>query len=172
MDSILRWGTLSIEGWPSFWEALHIPEPAWAWVEDEAAWQLTPAAEITLIPGARGRLFAPQGELRWRKVGLEDFRLVFLGSELWTSLDRLTDASDELQGLQVRPFTHRLWGEWTSGFSAWIEQRIPHHLKYPTKGRFIELRGYTLHDPVTNQVLFQRYCELGPWSEEGSDAAV
>lgn len=171
MDSVLRYWSIDPQDWSDFWHALVKPKQAWIWAEDAATWHFSTIEEYTELPGLRGRLFAEQGELRWRQIEQDRLALVFLGTQLWDGLDKMHDASDNLHSLVPQPIQHILWGEWESRLEAWVEQRIPHHFKYPTTGSRVMLTGYQLVDPVTYAVQFQRYAAVKPWSEEGLDAS-
>lgn len=81
-----------------------------------------------------GRVFVPEGELRWRVIpSLGDLccRTVFLGTiELNSAL--LADHSETLEALTSQRNHSFLWGQQTSNSPGeWIELRIPHRFHYP-----------------------------------------
>ena len=90
-----------------------------------------------LCRSTAGRLFAPDGELRWRVVpalGDACWRTVFLGGADWAG-SALDDCSDRLTGLEPRQHRYFLWGEQTRATPGeWIELRIPHRFRYPISG--------------------------------------
>ena len=80
-----------------------------------------------------GRLFAADGELRWRVVpflGLFCWRTVFLGHTDWVGAI-LEDHSSCLNGLDTRQERFYLWGLQKEIPGSWIELRIPHRFRYP-----------------------------------------
>ena len=80
-----------------------------------------------------GRLFAADGELRWRVVpflGLFCWRTVFLGHADWVGAT-LEDHSSCLNGLDTRQARFYLWGLQKEIPGSWIELRIPHRFHYP-----------------------------------------
>jgi hypothetical protein len=117
----------------------------WPGVEGRVPWYgagRLPAEEAVrdLLPRlVGGRLFAPAGELRWRRLpalGASPCRAVYLGQEL-DSVAAL-DPRDELAGLSPRPDGHPLWGLLTAATrgregdpDAWVELRVPHRFRYP-----------------------------------------
>ena len=69
-----------------------------------------------------GRLFAPDGELRWRVIpalGEACWRTIFLGRADWTGA-ALEDRSEYLRGLQ--PWRERffLWGQQSKASLDWV----------------------------------------------------
>jgi hypothetical protein len=101
------------------------------------------AGRTVLERSESGRLFAPDGELKWRRI-LEDSpdgeamvqrcRLVFLGTRDWfPSFDGLAPRT-ELDQLSPSESTVdlMLWGEQSEHSpDEWIELRIPHRFRYP-----------------------------------------
>lgn len=76
----------------------------------------------------QGRIFSPQGELRWRK--LESLiRTVYLGNDLPPA--GLIDFSSELDGLTPNHRQLLLWGERSDSKPEWLEQSVPHRFNYP-----------------------------------------
>ena len=82
----------------------------------------------SMEPTEQGRVFSPQGELKWRQLE-SDLQVVYLGSD--GPKDWLTDESDELTGLQPLWRDVYLWGERTDLEQEWIEQQVPHRFQYP-----------------------------------------
>ena len=83
-----------------------------------------------------GRLFSPNGELKWRRLddgGEPSFRVVFLGSPDVLE-NELADCSDLLRGLTRIEKRVFLWGQRTPVSEPdWVELRIPHRLRYPVE---------------------------------------
>jgi hypothetical protein len=83
-----------------------------------------------------GRVFAPAGELRWRRLpalGASSCRTVYLGEDL-DSVAAL-DVLPEFAGLSAHRDEHPLWGLLTSATpDAWVELRVPHRFRYPVDG--------------------------------------
>lgn len=88
-----------------------------------------------------GRVFAPAGELRWRRVpalGARSCRAVYLGEDL-DSVASLTARPDEFAGLSRWADKHPgqreerpLWGLLTAKtYDDWVELRVPHRFRYP-----------------------------------------
>jgi hypothetical protein len=90
-----------------------------------------------------GRLFAPDGELKWRLIPEDSpdgeetakrCRLVFLGTRDWFPSDERLAPRTELE--QLSPSASSLdvilWGQQTEYTpDEWIELRIPHRFRYP-----------------------------------------
>jgi hypothetical protein len=128
------------DGWAfDFWRGLEDPI-GWCAAGQEPT-ELT--GRTVLERAESGRIFAPEGELRWRLVpadspdtaaAVHHCRLVFLGMHDWfpssgllaprTELDQLSRHESELDVL--------LWGQQTEHTPGeWIELRIPHRFRYP-----------------------------------------
>ena len=90
-----------------------------------------------LTKSIAGRLFAPDGELRWRAIpalGDSCWRVVFLGNIDWVGTT-LEDYSDSLDNLHPYQDSFYLWGQQTTTApDEWIELRIPHRFQYPIDG--------------------------------------
>ncbi len=116
-----------------------------------------------------GRLFAKDGELRWRVLpALEETpcRCVFLGHREWEAA-LLSDQSQELSALTVETRRYLLWGQQTEASPGeWIELRIPHRFRYPLqdspRGVVVETERWL---DATYQPQFVRLCDLQPYSE-------
>lgn len=76
----------------------------------------------------QGRIFSPQGELRWRRID-DLVRTVYLGEPPLPLV--LEDYSHELAGLNPVVAGLLLWGRRTDSSDEWIEQQIPLRLQYP-----------------------------------------
>lgn len=113
-----------------------------------------------------GRLFAPDGELRWRVVpALNErcWRTVFLGAGDWVGAG-LEDRSDQLRGLQPRRERYFLWGQQTGQTPGeWIELRIPHRFRYPVAGNPRHVVAVVEHwRDEFGEPHFFRLCDLEP----------
>jgi hypothetical protein len=86
----------------------------------------------------QGRIFSPQGELKWRRVG-NNMRLVYLGNPV--QAEGFTDYSAELEPLKPDQYELILWGIRTDTKNEWIEQQVPHRFDYPVTGKPIS-RGH------------------------------
>lgn len=161
------------DGWTLDW---------WRGLEQSIKWcgaSREPVQERTrdcLARSTAGRLFASDGELRWRVVpalGESCWRTVFLGSADWVGAN-LDDNSEALNGLfptrdQDRFF---LWGRQTDETPGeWIELRIPHRFRYPVAGDCANVQAEVEQwcDEV-GEPHFLRLCDLVPAEEERSDA--
>ena len=121
------------DGWAFDW---------WRGLEGEIEWcqsSREPArknASDCLARATAGRLFAPDGELRWRVVpalGEACWRTVFLGSSDWVG-SALEDWTERLAGLSRTRMRVYLWGQRTKASGReWIELRIPHRFRYPVE---------------------------------------
>ncbi len=76
----------------------------------------------------QGRIFSPEGELNWRRIG-GNMRTVYLGEV--APPEGLEDRSSELVGLEKDNSEIVLWGERTETKNEWIEQQVPHRFQYP-----------------------------------------
>lgn len=114
-----------------------------------------------------GRLFAPDGELRWRVIPSRDSpicRIVFLGKAPWVG-DALEDHSDQLAELTSKCHAHIMWGQQTeSSPGEWIELRIPQRFRYPVEGNPQRVKLLTEYwvDSL-GEPHFIRLCDLQPF---------
>ena len=158
------------DGWTLDW---------WAGLEQEIKWcgaGREPVEERTLACLSRstaGRLFASDGELRWRVVpalGESCWRTVFLGNADWAGAT-LEDHSEALKGLYPTRDRFFLWGRRTGETPGeWIELRIPHRFRYPVigDGGSVQVEVEQWRDEVGEPHFF-RLRDLVP-AEERSDA--
>lgn len=130
-------------------------------------------AESCLSRSTAGRLFAPDGELRWRVIpalGNACWRTTFLGNDDWTRA-ALKDCSDHLQGLTPKQLRYFLWGQQTAATSGeWIELRIPNRFCYPVDGNPRQVRAVVEQwCDESGELHFQRLSDLEP-APETADA--
>ena len=123
-----------------------------------------------LTKSTAGRLFAPDGELRWRTIpalGTACWRVAFLGKVDWTK-EVLEDHSYVLNGLHSRQESFYLWGQQTPETpDEWIELRIPHRFQYPIKGKSHRVKVVTEQwNDDTGDPQFVRLCSLKPYEEK------
>jgi hypothetical protein len=83
-----------------------------------------------LLGFEQGRIFSPEGELKWRKID-SWFRTVYLGEGGFLEL---ADESSMLLDLTSRGNEVLLWGERTDLEPEWLEHHVPHIFKYPFSG--------------------------------------
>lgn len=109
----------------------------------------------------QGRIFSPQGELRWRRCG-DKMRVVWLGDA--EAPEGLSNHSDKLENLQQEKKEIILWGIRTDLEFEWIEQQVPHRFAYPIKnGEFSRGRVALVTETWTDESgipVFARYCRL------------
>ena len=154
------------DGWAFDW---------WPGLKGEVLWCRTAAnpsplsATEIIRRSTAGRLFASDGELRWRTIpslGPTPFRCVFLGQTDWFP-NELDDMSAELGGLKPARKQYLLWGQQTDiAPDEWIELRIPHRFRYPIKNyaeRVVLESEYWVDK--TLQPHFVRFCDLHPYQE-------
>jgi hypothetical protein len=99
-----------------------------AFSPSEARFDYFHSDEAFLSATESGRIFFPDGELKWRKLdGL--IRVVFLGNARPPL--GLDDFSSDLEGLASVKAEYFLWGERTEKAQEWIEQQVPHRFSYP-----------------------------------------
>lgn len=116
-----------------------------------------------------GRLFAPEGELRWRHIpalGLSCWRTVFLGNSDWVGT-ALHDHSDSLHDLHPHQERFFLWGQQTAETpNEWIELRIPHRFRYPVSGNPDRVKVVVEQwNDDNGELHFVRLCDLEPYQE-------
>jgi hypothetical protein len=110
----------------------------------------------------QGRIFHPEGELCWRKLGSK-IRAVYLGAR--NNLQELSDCSDQLEGLLRAERQFVLWGERTNRQNEWLEQQVPHRFVYPidsnifSRGR-VSLVVEDWTDKYSEMPQFSRYHSL------------
>ena len=153
----------------------------WDWqsgLEGELSWcgagreSITEGSQDCLTKSTSGRLFAPEGELRWRTIpalGDSCWRTVFLGNTDWVGA-ALEDHSDSLNDLHPHQDSFFLWGQQTEATpDEWVELRIPHRFRYPIGNpngvKRVKVRVEQWHDD-TGIPHFFRLCDLEPYMEE------
>ncbi len=119
-----------------------------------------------LVKSTSGRLFAPEGELRWRNIpvlGQSCWRTVFLGNVDWVGA-ALEDRSDCLNNLTSHQDKFFLWGQQTpTAPDEWIELRIPHRFQYPITGSSTRVQVVVEQwSDDTGELHFVRLCDLEP----------
>lgn len=119
-----------------------------------------------LTKSTAGRLFAKDGELRWRTIpalGDACWRVVFLGNVDWVG-EALEDHSDYLNNLHPRQDSFYLWGQQTKAtLNEWIELRIPHRFQYPINGNPSRVKVMIEQwSDETGEPHFVRLCNLEP----------
>ncbi len=113
-----------------------------------------------------GRLFASDGELRWRVIpalGEACWRTIFLGRAAWTGT-ALEDRSEYLRGLQPWRDRFFLWGQQSDAtLGEWIELRIPHRFRYPVAGNPVNVTALVEQwRDAAGEPHFLRLCDLEP----------
>ena len=159
------------DGWAFNWWCGLAGDLCWCGAGREPVEQ---SARDCLIRSTSGRLFAPDGELRWRVIpslGESCWRTVFLGNADWvgTALD---DYSNRLHDLHPHQDSFFLWGQQTDATpDEWIELRIPHRFNYPISDnpRSVSIVVEQWNDDA-GEPHFVRLCDLKP-SQEKSNAA-
>ena len=140
--------------------------------ESEICWYTagqTPSQESSrdcVIKSTSGRLFAPEGELRWRTIpalGDSCWRVTFLGNVDWVGT-ALADYSDSLSNLHPHRDSFYLWGQQTpTAPEEWIELRIPHRFQYPIVGSSTRVQVIIEQwSDDTGEPHFVRLCHLKP----------
>lgn len=131
-----------------------------------------PYAESTrscLSRSNAGRIFAPDGELRWRVIpalGDACWRTIFLGDGDWP-IATLVDYSEHLRELVPKQERYFLWGQQTKiTRGEWVELRIPHRFRYPVDGnpRHVLALAEQWYDDV-GEPHFLRLSDLEPAPE-------
>ena len=122
------------------------------------------ASRACLKKSTSGRLFALEGELRWRTItalGDSCWRVIFLGNVDWVGT-ALEDYSDSLNNLHPQKDSFYLWGQRTqTAPDDWIELRIPHRFQYPIHGKPQRLKVVTEQwSDDTGEPHFVRLCHL------------
>ena len=139
-----------LEGESRWYQAGHIP--------------IKKSSRDCLTKSTAGRLFAPEGELRWRVIpalGNTSWRVVFLGTVDWVGTT-LEDHSDSLKNLHPDQSSFYLWGQQTpTAPDEWIELRIPHRFQYPITGNpdRVKVVVEQWHDDI-GEPHFVRLCHL------------
>ena len=128
------------------------------------------ASRDCLRKSTSGRLFGPDGELRWRNIPMlapSCWRTVFLGNVDWVG-EVLEDSSDCLSHLQLHQDSFFLWGQLTeTAPDEWIELRIPHRFQYPVdeKPNRVKIITQQWRDD-TGEPHFVRLCNLESEEED------
>lgn len=158
------------DGWAFDWWKWH------AGLEGNLRWcgagrePVEESARGCLARSTAGRVFAPNGELRWRTItalGSSCWRTVFLGTGDWVGTV-LDDHSAVLDGLQPHRDGFLLWGQRTDDTpDEWIELRIPHRFRYPVDGnpRSVRVIVEQWRDDA-GEPHFVRLCGLEPYRED------
>lgn len=143
------------------------PDPkTWAWIEHIDRWQFGFIQDVVLEPSERGMIFSESGELKWRRLKHDLWRVVFLGTALWSGIEDMNDASYLLYELEVHKERQVLWGQFQSNIERWIELRIPHRFQYPAdKSTNVCLRLEVWRSKADGYVHYQRYYSVEPFEE-------
>lgn len=141
----------------------------WRGTGQESVAEKEPAYDC-LARSTAGRLFEPEGELRWRMIPLlaeTCYRVVFLGNTDWVGT-ALKDHSDCLNDLHLYEDRFFLWGQQTERTpKEWIELRIPHRFQYPVHGNPSRVKVLVEQwRDDTGATHFSRLCNLEPYEEE------
>jgi hypothetical protein len=151
----------TLDGWD--WQASLNGKLRWFGAGDEP---IEERSQDCLTKSTAGRLFAAEGELRWRNIpslGPACWRTVFLGNVDWvgTALD---DHSDHLNNLHPSQDSFFLWGQQTPVTpDEWIELRIPHRFQYPITGNPDRVKVVIEQwSDDTGEPHFVRLCNLEP----------
>ena len=155
------------DGWAFDW---------WPGLEEKLRWcgagrePVKKRARDCLTRCTAGRLFAPDGELRWRIIpalGESCCRTVFLGNVDWVGTT-LGDNSDCLYALNPRQDSFFLWGQQTDATpDEWIELRIPHRFRYPISDNSRSVKAIVEQwEDDTGEPQFVRLCDLESYQEK------
>ncbi len=155
------------DGWAFDW---------WSGLEGKLQWcragrdPVEEPAHDCLSRSTAGRLFAPEGELRWRAIsalGPACWRTVFLGSADWVGTV-LDDHSSSLHDLYPHQDKFFLWGQQTVATpDEWIALRIPHRFRYPVSGTPSRVKVVVEQwNDNTGEPHFVRLCTLESYQEE------
>lgn len=78
-----------------------------------------------------GRVFSPEGELRWRRLG-PVVRMVYLGDSMPNDPGWI-DGSRHIAGLRPKYGDFLLWGVRSDLEPEWLEHQLPKRLVYPIR---------------------------------------
>jgi len=108
-----------------------------------------------LLSTDQGRIFSPEGELKWRRIE-KQMRMVYIGKSTPPPCffhpvhendapkenpflkGDLTEEDLEGEKGKISQSSGKrllLWGERTVGHDEWIEQQVPHRFNYPITGK-------------------------------------
>jgi hypothetical protein len=76
----------------------------------------------------QGKIFSPDGELRWRKIE-SNVRVVYIGNSIPDKLE--ANKIDLSQKMKPAKRQLLLWGIRTNRENEWLEQKVPHRFDYP-----------------------------------------
>lgn len=113
--------------------------------------------ESYLIGTDQGRIFSPQGELRWRRIG-DKMRVVYLGDK---PPEGLEDHSTEMSGLKSEQSRFILWRIGIAKKAAWIFKQFPEGQVSLVVERWLDSSGLAR---------FSRYHSLKAIKEENNAA--
>ncbi|OGP49128.1 MAG: hypothetical protein A2Y79_11015 [Deltaproteobacteria bacterium RBG_13_43_22] len=162
--AILKAKDLDYGGWKSLIAELSVLEGTRMIVESigNICFEWFDKERVLIENCIRGRIFNPQGELKWRRIG-DVYRTVFLGDIDWAG-GILIDSSQELQELISKKEWMVLWGNRTDFKDEWLEQSIPQYFNYPfqngviSRGR-LKLITENWYD-FSGRLVFVRYLDL------------
>jgi len=132
--AILKAKDLDRNSWKALIDNLPAPDGTCMIIEtiEKLRFEVFDAKGIPFESCIRGRIFHPEGELRWRLID-GHYRTVFLGNADWIG-DILIDAPSELKELNPQVCNMILWGRRRDMEDEWIEQAVPHRFHYPLEG--------------------------------------
>ncbi len=149
-------------------EFLHVVEN-YSWPDEPVLMAFSPAEvrfevfsfdESFLAVTEQGRIFSPDGELKWRRTDSR-MQVVYLGNK--DSLERLENCSQEMDGLEREESDIILWGVRTDTENEWIEQQVPHRFNYPVSGNIFRGRAAIVVEKwidLSGLARFSRYHNL------------
>ncbi len=151
----------------------------WMWELGIARWYFGRFRPDELSPRTmQGRVFGPAGELQWRRMGdaaASPIRAVYLGQDPGGLLGA------DWRAAEVPPHSRQafavMWGRKldTGAEPVWIEQRIPHRLRYPSSGDDIPERVQIEQEHLLSEdgaVQLCRWVRLLPFSPPQDDTEV
>jgi hypothetical protein len=113
--------------------------------------------ESYLVGTDQGRIFSPEGELKWRRIR-DKIRVVYLGDN---SPDGLENHSTEMSGLKSEQHRFILWRIGIAKKAAWIYKEFPEGQVYLVVEKWLDSSG---------SARFSRYHSLKAIKEESNAA--
>jgi len=117
--------------------------------------------ETFLSETDNGKIFSPEGELKWRRID-NQMRVVYLGNQ--EHIDGLNDYSSEIKDYKTKYSNLILWGKRIGQQKEWFENQVPNLFPYPiTEKKYSQGRVAIVVESLidsTGKIQFSRYFDI------------
>ncbi|KPA19000.1 hypothetical protein MHK_000778 [Candidatus Magnetomorum sp. HK-1] len=154
---------LDVNSFVNFIEKMHFNELPliMAFSNSKAVFKRYKFDKTFLSETDNGRIFSPEGELKWRRID-NHMRVVYLGNQEQT--DGLNDYSSEIYDYKTKYSNLILWGIRIGQQKEWFEHQVPNLFPYPvTEKKYSKGRVAIVVESFidsTGNIQFSRYFDI------------